>query len=391
MITLATDITEHKVVEERLRQAQKMEAVGQLTGGVAHDFNNLLAVILGNIELVADRLGTDDKQVRAIVHAATRGAELTQRLLSFSRQQALRPETVDLNACVTGMTDMLRRTLGETIEIEPIIASGLSISEVDPGQLENALLNLAVNARDAMPKGGRLTIETANIELDHDYAAALGDVTPGHYVRLSVTDTGIGIPPEIIEHVFEPFFTTKEVGEGSGLGLSMVYGFVKQSGGHVTISSEPGCGTTVQLYLPQAEVPVQPAGQEPVMGDTEARGETVLVVEDDPDVRSLVISLLQRFGYNVLEAGDGAEALAALQDYSRIDLLLSDVVLPGGVSGSDLAEQVTDRYPGIKVLFMSGYPDAPHRRGPLVENTELLGKPFGKRDLAQKVRAVLNG
>ncbi len=388
---ITQDITEQKRAEEQLRQSQKLEAVGQLTGGVAHDFNNLLAVILGNAELVADRLGEDDKQVGAIVHAATRGAELTQRLLSFSRQQALRPQTVDLNACVTGMTDMLGRTLGETIEIEPILASGLSTAEFDPGQLESALLNLAVNARDAMPKGGRLTIETANIELDDGYAAAQGDVTPGHYVRLSVTDTGTGIPPENIDHVFEPFFTTKEVGEGSGLGLSMVFGFAKQSGGHVTISSEPGCGTTVQLYLPQAEAPAQPAGQEPAAGDPEAQGETVLVVEDDPDVRSLVISLLQRLGYNILEAGDGAEALAALQASPCIDLLLSDVVLPGGVSGPDLVEQVADRYPGMKVLLMSGYPDAPHRRGPLLENTELLGKPFGKRDLARKVRAVLNG
>jgi PAS domain S-box-containing protein len=385
------DITELKQAEDQLRQAQKMESLGQLTGGVAHDFNNLLAVILGNAELVADKLGEGDKQVQAMVHAATRGAELTQRLLSFSRQQALRPQSVDLNACVTGMTDMLRRTLGETIEIEPIIASGLSASEVDPGQLESALLNLAVNARDAMPKGGKLTIETANVQLDDDYAAAQGDVTPGHFVRLSVTDTGTGIPPDQIEHVFEPFFTTKEVGQGSGLGLSMVFGFAKQSGGHVTISSEPGCGTTVRLYLPQAEAPAQPAGQEPTLRDPKARGETILVVEDDPDVRALAISLLQRFGYNVLEAGDGTEALATLQAVSRIDLLFSDVVLPGGMSGPDLAAQVRDLHPGIKVLFTSGYPDAPHHRSPLFENTDLLAKPFGKRDLAQKVRAVLNG
>ncbi len=208
---------------------------------------------------------------------------------------------------------------------------------------------------------------------------------------LAVTDTGTGIPSENIEHVFEPFFTTKEVGEGSGLGLSMVFGFAKQSGGHVTISSEPGCGTTVQLYLPQAEAPVQPMCQEPAVGDPEAQGETVLVVEDDPDVRSMAISLLQRLGYDILEAGDGTEALAALQVSPRIDLLLSDVVLPGGVNGPDLAEQVTDRYPGIKVLFMSGYPDARHRRSPLFENTDLLAKPFGKRDLAQKVRTVLDG
>ncbi len=396
-----SDITERKAaeaqrpeLEAKLAQAKKLEAVGQLTGGVAHDFNNLLAVILGNLEFAKEELEADSSLhllLDPALRATKRGGELTQRLLSFSRRQALRPQTVDLDACVTGMTGMLRRTLGETIEIEPIIASGLWTCEVDPGQLENALLNLAVNARDAMPKGGRLTIETANIELDDDYAAAQGDVTPGHYVRLSVTDTGTGIPSENIEHVFEPFFTTKGVGKGSGLGLSMVFGFAKQSGGHVTISSELGCGTTVQLYLPQAEAPVQPAAQEPATRDPEAQGETVLVVEDDPDVRSLAISLLQRLGYNVLEAGDGTEALAALQVSSHIDLLLSDVVLPGGVSGPDLAGQVTDRYPGIKVLFMSGYPDAPHRRDPLVENTELLAKPFGKHDLAQKVRAVLNG
>jgi PAS domain S-box-containing protein len=387
---IVQDITELKQAEDQLRQAQKMESLGQLTGGVAHDFNNLLAVILGNAELVADKLGEGDQHVQAMVHAATRGAELTQRLLSFSRQQALRPQSVDLNACVTGMTDMLRRTLGETIEIEPIIASDLWASEVDPGQLESALLNLAVNARDAMPKGGKLTIETANVQLDDHYAAALGDVTPGHFVRLSVTDTGTGIPPDQIEHVFEPFFTTKEVGQGGGLGLSMVFGFAKQSGGHVTISSEPGRGTTVRLYLPQVEAPAQPAGRAPALKDPEARGETILVVEDDPDVRALAISLLQSFGYHVLEAGDGMEALATLQAVSRIDLLFSDVVLPGGMSGPDLAERVRDRHPDIKVLFTSGYPDAPHHRSLLFDNTDLLAKPFGKRDLARKVRAVLN-
>jgi signal transduction histidine kinase len=385
------DITDLKQAEDQLRQAQKMEAVGQLTGGVAHDFNNLLAVILGNAELVADRLGTDDKQVRAITHAATRGAELTQRLLSFSRKQALRPETVDLNACVTGMTDMLRRTLGETIEIELILASGLSSSEVDPGQLESALLNLAVNARDAMPQGGRLTIETADIELDDDYAATQGDVTPGRYVQLSVTDTDVGIPSENIEHVFEPFFTTKDVGEGSGLGLSMVFGFAKQSGGDVAIESEAGQGTTVTLFLRRAKESVQQPTTDDMPSAPRGRGETVLVIEDEPDVRAMTVAMLDNLGYRVLSAENAQAGLDILEAEPAIDLILSDVMLPGGMSGPDMAEQARAFSPEIKALFMSGHAEQSiNLRTALPEGCDLLDKPFRTIELAQRVRAVLD-
>ncbi len=386
------DITERKQAEDQLRQAHKMEAVGQLTGGVAHDFNNLLAVILGNAELAADRLGKDDKQVEAIVHAATRGAELTQRLLSFSRQQALRPQTVDLNACVTGMTDMLRRTLEEHIDIETVTAAGLWNCEVDPAQLENALVNLAINARDAMPDGGKLTIETANARLDDDYAAAQAEVRPGQYVMLAVTDNGSGMALEVQRHVFEPFFTTKAVGKGSGLGLAMIYGFVKQSGGHVTIYSEPGEGTTVKLYLPRS-TRTEVAEKKPVTDEVPvARGETVLVVEDDPDLRTLAVTLLGNLDYQVLEAATAAAALEQLGTTTRVNLLLTDVVMPGGMNGRELAAEVERRAPGINVLYMSGYTeDAIMHHGRLDADAKLLQKPFSRADLARAVRCVLDG
>jgi len=386
--SITTEITHLKEMQDQLRQTQKMEAVGRLTSGVAHEFNNLLAVIMGNVELLSDQLGEHNNRVDAVIRAAKRGAELTQRLLAFSRKQRLLPQVVDLNACIADMIEMLRRTLGETIEIETALAEGLWRMRVDPHQLENALLNLAINARDAMPKGGKLTIASANIRLDAAGAAALGDLAPGDYVRLSVSDSGTGMAPEVIEHAFEPFFTTKEVGKGSGLGLSMIYGFVKQSGGHVTIASEVGQGTTVHLYLPKSEAAKAPAPME----EPPARGETVLVIEDDEDVRHLVVNVLSRLGYQVLEAGDGATADAVLARAPEIDLLLSDVVLPGGRSGPEIVAQAQRQRPALKSLFMSGYaPEGMSHQGQLPEGAALLQKPFTKHDLAQKVRAVLDG
>ena len=395
ILIVIRDITDRKEAEEKLRQAQKMEAVGQLTAGVAHDFNNLLTVVLGNLELLLDGLGENRKlkelAARAI-RGATRGAELTQRLLAFSRKQALVPETVEAGKVVANMTNLLRRTLGENIEIETVIDSGLWRCEADPGQLEQALLNLALNARDAMPNGGRLTVEAANARLDDDYAAAQVEVEPGQYVMLSVTDTGAGMAPAVREKAFEPFFTTKEVGRGTGLGLSMVYGFVKQSGGHVTVYSEVGEGTTVKIYLPRILAEDVPApAPRAATDDLRSRGETILVVEDDADLRTLAVSLLHDSGYTVLEAGGGAAALQQLETARGVNLLLTDVVLPDGMSGRVLADEVQRRFPGIRVLYMSGYTEnAIIHHGRLDPDIELLQKPFRKADLQRKVRLVLD-
>ncbi len=383
------DITESKRVENKLRHTQKMEAVGNLTGGVAHDFNNLLAVILGNAEILQHRLGEDDRATKAILRAASRGAELTRQLLAFSRKQPLHPRTIELDAIVAEMSDLLERTLGETVEIRTSTAPGLWTALADPGQLENALLNLAINARDAMPDGGVLTIETANEHLKDSDAAVRLDASPGRYAVLAVGDTGCGMRSEVLERAFEPFFTTKDVGKGSGLGLSMVYGFVKQTGGHVTIHSEEGRGTTVKLYLPHAEAAVVRPSQEAAT-EPRGRGESILVLEDDPDVRKLAVSMLQDLGYKVLEAEDGKAALATLDGASRIDLLLSDVVLPGGMSGPEVAEQARRRHPALKVLFMSGYADTEVGRDePLQTGAGFLEKPFHRHKLAQKVGAAL--
>jgi PAS domain S-box-containing protein len=385
-----SDITERKKLEEQLQQAQKMEAVGQLTGGVAHDFNNLLAVIMGNADLLQGRLGEDDRSTQAIIRAATRGAELTQRLLAFSRRQPLRPRVIALDELIAGMTDLLQRTLGETIRVETSSAEGLWQAEADPGQVENALLNLALNARDAMPDGGTLSIETSNAMLDQSYAARYMDVTPGDYILLTIKDTGSGMNPEVLERAFEPFFTTKGVSEGSGLGLSMVYGFAKQSGGEVAIQSAPGRGTTVKLYLPRAQAAAEEARQEVAAEEPTAHGETVLVVEDDADVRELAESALHSLGYRVLSANDARAGLAALRAAPRVDLLLSDVVLPGGTSGPAMAAEAERLHPGLKILFISGYPTgAAHPKTAFPQDAGLLGKPFRKRQLAQVVRATL--
>jgi PAS domain S-box-containing protein len=389
------DITEQKRAEEQLRQAQKMDAVGQLTGGVAHDFNNLLAIILGNLELVEDNVVCDDdcrNHIEMAIKATERGAGLTQRLLAFSRKQALRPVPVDAKNLIQGMQDLLRRSLGETIEIEIVAEAGLWTTEIDPGQLEGALLNLAINARDAMPDGGKLTIEASNARLADEYAAAQSDVEPGQYVLISIGDTGTGMTPEVREQVFDPFFTTKETGKGTGLGLSMVHGFVKQSGGHIVIDSEIGEGTTFKLYLPRyngkkAAVERHKQAAESVSGT----GEVILVVEDDADLRTMIIDMLQSLGYGVLKSGTATSALETLEKNSQVNLLLTDMVLPGGMSGRALADWAREKDSNLPVLYMSGYTEnAIIHHGRLDEGVQLLEKPFRKADLARAVRKALD-
>jgi PAS domain S-box-containing protein len=390
------DITEQVNTEEHLHQAQKMEAVGQLTGGVAHDFNNLLTVMLGNLELIRDSVDAD-KTVSAMIDrgvmAAERGAALTDRLLAFSRKQTLLPITIDLNGLVVGMTDMLRRTLGETIEIHTKEAIDLWLCLADKSQLENALLNLAINARDAMSDGGSLTIETANISLDDEFAAAQAEVEPGEYVMLGVSDTGSGIAEETLKHVFEPFFTTKEVGKGTGLGLSMVYGFAKQSGGNLTIYSELDEGTTIKLYLPRSVAQSDDAVLNKMTSDISLaqEGERILIVEDDADVRMLAVALLSGLGYEIAEAGSAEAALDILKHTAPIDLLLSDVVLPGAMNGPDLAAEVRRHSQTTKILYMTGYAkEAFNNIAGLDERMHVIQKPFKKADLANKVMSVLD-
>ncbi|MDH3229286.1 MAG: PAS domain S-box protein, partial [Alphaproteobacteria bacterium] len=389
------DITERLVIEQQLRQAQKMEAIGQLTGGVAHDFNNLLAVIIGNLEFLISELPDDDeREARAatVMRAAERGAELTRRLLAFSRQQPLAPRAVDLNDLVSDVMELLRRTLGETIEVDTALAGDLWQSCADPGQLEAALLNLAVNAQDAMPDGGRLTIETGNVKVDSDDAlVASGEVAPGDYVMLAVADTGAGMPADVRERAFEPFFTTKEVGKGTGLGLSMIFGFCKQSGGHVMVDSATDRGTTVRLYLPRLTGAMCAPKKPSVNGaDVKGDGETVLVVEDDPDVREVTVTLLKGMGYSVLAASDGESALEVAETAGPIALLVTDVVLGGEMTGRQTAEALVARRPDIGVLYMSGYAlNSIQHLGRLDDGVVLLQKPFRKADLASKVGQVL--
>jgi PAS domain S-box-containing protein len=393
------EIERRTAVEEALRQAQKMETLGQLTGGVAHDFNNLLQIVTGNLELLQRSLPEGEGRLRRAAENAAKGAEraavLTQRLLAFSRRQPLAPKTLDPNRLIAGMSELLHRTLGETVEVEAVRASGLWQVEVDPNQLENAILNLAVNARDAMPGGGKLTIETANTHLDRAYVANNAEVAPGQYVVLCVSDTGAGMDEETLNRAFEPFFTTKEVGKGTGLGLSMVYGFVKQSGGHLKIYSEPGEGTTVKIYLPRmmaADAAEEEKGDEPIVPEG-AREEIILVCEDDEDVRAYSIEVLRELGYGVLEAADGHAALALLkQPGLRVDLLFTDVVLPGGMTGAVLADEARVLRPGLKVLFTTGYArNAIVHHGRLDPGVELITKPFSYSDLAMRIRDLLDG
>jgi signal transduction histidine kinase len=387
---IASDVTEHRQTEQRLRQAQKMEAVGQLTGGVAHDFNNLLAVIQGNAELLAIGGEPETSSTEAILRATQRGAELTQRLLSYSRRQSLHAKSIDLAELVGGLSDLLRRTLGATIEIETVVAPDLRPACADPGQLENALLNLTINARDAMPEGGKLTIECTNAVLEDEHSARDPDVSPGDYVVLAVSDTGTGMSKEVLAQVFEPFFTTKEVGQGSGLGLSMVYGFAKQSGGQVTLYSKPERGTTVKLYLPQADR--AEARHESGAADEIERGhgERVLVIEDDAAVRDLTVTMLENLGYRVSDVGDAAAARSVLKGRDEIDLILSDVVLPGGMTGPQFIDEIRERTPDVKVVFMSGYPAEAAKRADFVSaGGTLLNKPFRRGVLAKALRDAL--
>ena len=384
-----SDLTARVKMEEDLRQAQKMEAIGQVTGGVAHDFNNLLTVISGNLEMLKRRLkGAEDHELlREAQEASQLGAGLSKRLLAFGRRQSLNPKPIDLKALVGGMVDLLRRSLGATVEIDTRLAGGLPMIMVDPGQVENALLNLAVNARDAMPNGGRLIIETARAEIDEHFAAS-AEVAPGTYVTLVVTDTGTGMAPEVRQRAFEPFYTTKGPGVGSGLGLSMVYGFAKQSGGHAQLFSELGRGTTVRLYLPARE-------DEPTLkklhgaapaARTAADG-TILVVEDDPRVRRVSVRRLKELGYAVIEADSGPAALKVIDRQEPIDLLFTDVVMAGGMTGVDLAHEARRRRPELKILFTSGYAEpAIAKSGLLPTNARWLDKPYSINELQAKLR-----
>lgn len=394
-------VAEQMAAEAALRQAQKMEAIGQLTGGVAHDFNNLLTVILGGLESIQKLVPSlPDEPRRRIqrsaamaTHGAERAATLTARLLAFSRRQPLDPRAVDAARLVTGLADLLERTLGEAVELQTVAGAGLWKTFVDAGELENALVNLAVNARDAMPEGGRLTIETSNAWLDEDYLAMVPEpVQPGQYVLIAVSDTGSGMDADTIARVFEPFFTTKAVGKGTGLGLSQVYGFVRQTGGHIRIYSEPGEGTTIKLYLPKAgEDAVEATEATTPDAVVEGHGEVVLVVEDHEDLRRYASEVLSDLGYTIVAVGDAAEALKVLETGRQVDLLFTDVILPGGMDGRRLADAATVLRPGLKILFTTGYSrNAIVHNGKLDAGVHLISKPFTSSALGRKVRAILD-
>lgn len=387
------EVEKRSKAEEALRQSQKMEAIGKLTGGVAHDFNNLLQVVSGNLQLLSKDVAGNERAETRVANALDgigRGAKLANQLLAFGRRQPLEPKVVNIGRLVTGMGDMLRRTIGDGVEVETMVAGGLWNTLADPGQLENALLNLAINSRDAMNGAGKLTIEVGNAFLDDAYAAEHAEVEAGQYVVLAVTDTGTGIEPELLQQVFEPFFSTKPQGKGTGLGLSMVYGFVKQSGGHIKIYSEPGHGTTVKLYLPrinQSEDTIAPAATTPITGGAE----TILVAEDDDAVRATVVDMLNELGYRVLTAKDAASALTVIESGAPVDLLFTDVVMPGPLKSTELARKAQQRIPGIAVLFTSGYTEnSIVHGGRLDAGVELLSKPYTREALARKVRQVLS-
>jgi len=387
---------EIEATESQVRQAQKMEAIGQLTGGVAHDFNNILTVITGTIEILGDAVKHSPHlaQITSLISAAAaRGADLTQHLLAFARRQPLQPRNTDVNVLVMDAARLLRPTLGEQIEIESMLAPDSAPALIDPSQLSTAILNLALNARDAMPDGGKLTLETRNIVLDDNYAGMNNDVTPGHYVMIAVSDTGVGIPARLIDKVFEPFFTTKDVGKGSGLGLSMVYGFVKQSNGHIKIYSEEGHGTTVKLYLPQAAgvagVADALAGEQGLPA-FERGDKSILIVEDDALVREYVVTQISNLGYKTLAASNAMEALAIINGPDPIDLLFTDVIIPGGMNGRQLAAEALLRRPGLKILYTSGYTEnAIVHHGRLDAGVLLLPKPYLSSDLARMIRTAL--
>ncbi|MER8917069.1 CHASE3 domain-containing protein [Mesorhizobium sp. M0761] len=394
-IELGNEIQTREKAESQIRQMQKMEAVGQLTGGIAHDFNNMLAVIISAINLAQRKLARGEhdimKFIEAATDAATRAANLTSRLLAFSRQQPLAPQVVDANRLVTGMSDLLRRALGETIRIETVLAGGLWKTHADPSQLENAILNLAVNARDAMGEDGKMTIETANSHLDEGYAATHAEVKAGQYVMIAVSDTGAGMPADVMERAFEPFFTTKPVDKGTGLGLSQVFGFVKQSGGHVKIYSEPGQGTTIRIYLPRFFGPEEAAISSERAGNPAVPvTETILVVEDDPRVRASTTDAMRELGYTVIHAASGQEALEKLGDNPGVALMFTDIVMPV-MNGRKLAEEALARMPKLKVIFTTGFTrNAVVHNGVLDHDVHFLAKPFTIEQLAAKLRDVLD-
>jgi signal transduction histidine kinase/CheY-like chemotaxis protein len=394
---LLQEAASREAAEAQVRQIQKVQAIGQLTGGIAHDFNNMLAIVIGSLDLAKRRLHKDMARAEACIDSALEGAgraaQLTARLLAFSRQQPLEPRVLDVNKLVGGMSELLRRTIGENVRVETVLAGGLWRTFADPAQLENAIVNLCVNARDAMPDGGKLTLETTNAHLDDSYATQHDEVLAGQYVMISVSDTGTGMPPEVIERAFDPFYTTKGAGRGTGLGLSQVHGFVKQSRGHVKIYSEPGVGTTIKIYLPrnvgEVEAPdahARPVGELPHATD----GEIILVVEDDERVRHLSVDALRELGYTVVQASDAAQAMTVLTLQPRVDLLFTDVVMPD-LDGRRLADRAREKRPDLKVLYTTGYTkNAIVHNGMLDADVAFIAKPFTIEQLALKVRQVLD-
>ena len=392
------DLSERHQVNERLQKAQKMEAIGQLTGGLAHDFNNLLTVIIGNLQLLDGKFGADDKSSRRVseaIDAARKGSDLTKQLLAVARKQELAPRDVEVNGLVKGMEPLLSRTIGENITLKVQTVAGQAQALIDPSLLENAILNLAINARDAMEKGGALTIETQTTSLDAFYAQKHPEVVPGPYVMIAVSDTGMGMSSELLEKVFQPFFTTKPLGQGTGLGLSMVYGFIKQSGGHISVYSEVGHGTSVKMYLPQksaSELIIAPkveAVAAPIV--VQMRKKKILVVEDQEAVRAVACGFLEDFGYDIVQAGDGFQALAVLQEEPEIDLMFSDVVMPGGMNGFDLAQAAQSLRPDLKVVHTSGYPKGAmvHQDEPRFKEGFIIMKPYRRDDLQKIIKDAL--
>jgi signal transduction histidine kinase/ActR/RegA family two-component response regulator len=391
-VTTIEDLTHKNLVDAQLRQSQKMEAIGTLTGGMAHDFNNLLGIIIGNLDLLRDSR-PDDAELAELggeaLDAAMRGAELTRSLLAFARRQPLRPRRLDLDVVIGGLVKLLSRMLGEDIEITLNFAEDICGIVADPAQLEASLTNLATNARDAMPRGGKLTIATSHRHLDTEYAAANPDVSPGDYAMIEITDTGEGMPADVKSRIFEPFFTTKSQ-RGTGLGLSMVFGFMKQSGGHISVYSEVSVGTTFRLYFPCSHVADEAEIDLRAGSSLSGKGETILAVEDSIPLRRIVVRQLRGLGYTVLEAGNGAEALALLET-ETVDLLFTDVVMPGGIDGFELADSAMQRWPDIKVILTSGFPQTRFVDEMRPRAFPLLSKPYRKGNLAQLIRAVLDG
>ncbi len=398
LIIQTADITERRQAQERLQKAQKMEAIGQLTGGLAHDFNNLLTVIIGNLQLIDGKFPGDEKSAKRVgeaINAAQKGSDLTRQLLAVARKQELAPVQVNVNQLVTGVEPLLARTIGELIDLKVITMSGTPMAMIDPSQLESAVMNLTINARDAMEQGGKITIETQAVVLDKAYAAQHVEVNPGTYVMIAVTDTGTGMTPDVLEKVFQPFYTTKPQGKGTGLGLSMVYGFIKQSGGHIAIYSEVGHGTSVKMFLPclsGAEENLTTTVAAPsVVSQAPKRKTKILVVEDQEAVRAVACGFLEDFGYDIVEAGDGFQALAVLQEEQGIDLMFSDVVMPGGMNGFDLAQAALSLRPDLKVVHTSGYPKGAmvHQDEPRFKQGFIIMKPYRRDELKAMIENAL--